>query len=115
MREHNLSASKSRHCTRYVTGAFVCCPLGPVYLDALQIRNVFADGVHKPPAVRPGMLFYLNMGDSVPSLNNSFGLIKSMLSAGVQALSLIEQICQTIPNVNFSSDICEPMITNLRV
>lgn len=43
------------------------------------------------------------VGDSVPSLNNSFGLIKSMLSS-VQAPSFIEQVYQTIPNVNFSSD-----------
>jgi hypothetical protein len=52
--------------------------------------------------------------DSVPSLNNSYGLIKSMLSS-VQAPSFIEQIYQTIPNVNFSSDICEPMAAKLRV
>ena len=44
----------------------------------LQIRNVFADGVHKPRAVRPRMLLCLNMGDCVRSLNNSFGLIKSV-------------------------------------
>jgi hypothetical protein len=37
-----------------------------------------------------------------------------MLSS-VQASSLIEQIYQTIPNVNFSSDICEPMTAKLRV
>jgi mannose-1-phosphate guanylyltransferase len=42
--------------------------------------------------------------DSVPSLISS-----------VQAPSLIEQIYQTIPNVNFSSDICEPMTAKLRV
>ncbi len=53
------------------------------------------------------------VGDSVPSLNNSFGLIKSMLSS-VQTPSLIEEIYQTIPNVNFSSDICE-MTAKLRV
>lgn len=52
--------------------------------------------------------------DSVPSLNNSFGLIKSMLSS-VQAPSFIEHIYETIPNVNFSSEICEPMAAKLRV
>lgn len=43
--------------------------------------------------------------DPVPSLYNSFGLIRSM-SGSVHAPGFIENIYQPIPNVNFSSEIC---------
>jgi hypothetical protein len=52
--------------------------------------------------------------DTVPSLYNSFGLIQSMLGS-VHAPGFIEHIYQTIPNVNFSSEICAPLAKKLRV
>jgi mannose-1-phosphate guanylyltransferase len=52
--------------------------------------------------------------DTAPSLYNSFGMIQSMLSS-VHAPGFIDHIYQTIPNVNFSSHICEPMASKLRV
>lgn len=52
--------------------------------------------------------------DTVPSLYNSFGLIQSMLGS-VHAPGFVEHIYQTIPNVNFSSEICAPIAKKLRV
>jgi mannose-1-phosphate guanylyltransferase len=52
--------------------------------------------------------------DTVPSLYNAFGLIQSMLDS-IHAPGFIQHIYQTIPNVNFSSDICAPLAKKLRV
>lgn len=52
--------------------------------------------------------------DTVPSLYNAFGLIQSMLGS-IHAPGFIQHIYQTIPNVNFSSDICAPLAKKLRV
>lgn len=52
--------------------------------------------------------------DTMPTLYNSFGLIQSMLGS-VHAPGFVEHIYQTIPNVNFSSEICAPIAKKLRV
>jgi mannose-1-phosphate guanylyltransferase len=52
--------------------------------------------------------------DTVPSLYNAFGLIQSMLGS-IHAPGFIQHIYQTIPNVNFSSEICAPLAKKLRV
>jgi len=52
--------------------------------------------------------------DTVPSLYNAFGLIQSMLGS-IHAPGFIRHIYQTIPNVNFSSEICAPLAKKLRV
>lgn len=52
--------------------------------------------------------------DTVPALYNAFGLIQAMLNS-VHAPRFIEHIYETLPNINFSSDICAPMAGKLRV
>jgi mannose-1-phosphate guanylyltransferase len=51
---------------------------------------------------------------TVPSLHTAFGLIQSMLGS-VHAHHFIEHIYERIPEVNFSSAICEPLAGKLRV
>jgi mannose-1-phosphate guanylyltransferase len=64
-------------------------------------------------AVRSSTLWQM-VRDTVPSLYDAFGLIQSMLGS-IRAPGFIQHIYQTIPNVNFSSDICAPMAKKLRV
>jgi mannose-1-phosphate guanylyltransferase len=64
-------------------------------------------------AVRSSTLWQM-VRDTVPSLYNAFGLIQSTLGS-IHAPGFIQHIYQTIPNVNFSSDICAPMAKKLRV
>ena len=52
--------------------------------------------------------------ETVPSLYNSFGLIQSMLGS-IHAPGIVQHVYQTIPNINFSSDICAPVAKKLRV
>lgn len=52
--------------------------------------------------------------DTAPSLYNAFGLIQAMLNS-VHASRFIEHVYESIPNVNFSSHICQPLARRLRV
>jgi mannose-1-phosphate guanylyltransferase len=61
-----------------------------------------------------GTTLWQMVRDTVPSLFNAFGLIQSMLGS-IHAPGFIQHIYQTIPNVNFSSDICAPLAKRLRV
>jgi mannose-1-phosphate guanylyltransferase len=61
-----------------------------------------------------GSTLWQMVRDTVPLLYNAFGLIQSMLGS-IQAPGFIQHIYQTIPNVNFSSDVCAPLAKELRV
>ncbi len=61
-----------------------------------------------------GKTLWQMVRDAAPSLDNAFGLIQSMLGS-IHAPGFIQHIYETIPNVNFSSDICAPQAKKLRV
>lgn len=52
--------------------------------------------------------------DTAPTLYNAFGLIQAMLNS-VHAPRFTEHIYESIPNVNFSAEICAPLASKLRV
>lgn len=51
---------------------------------------------------------------TTPVLYNSFSLLQTMLSS-VHAPRFVEHIYDSLPNVNFSSEICQPLAQKLRV